>query len=229
MLTTPRKEQRRKPDLRQINPAVEGPSSRSGATSSLRGVKRRSNRAPRRRLGGAANSVIFDRLGGRPERGGSCISLTLNKGCACSFPPFDDKRLRNAEDVRHGGGVDRRSDTRDHQIQKPQLVVTRTQSSRIRTLALDKLRTRNPVVISAISDLDQSAGLVPSNYSGMEWKPISTAPFGRDLELAVINYDGTHAPAFPCRRIFGGWTNAETNKQVDVRPTHWREWSRPGL
>jgi hypothetical protein len=26
----------------------------------------------------------------------------------------------------------------------------------------------------------------------MEWQPISTAPFGRDLELAVISPDGPH-------------------------------------
>ena len=26
----------------------------------------------------------------------------------------------------------------------------------------------------------------------MDWKPISSAPFERDLELAVINYDGEH-------------------------------------
>jgi hypothetical protein len=27
----------------------------------------------------------------------------------------------------------------------------------------------------------------------MEWQPITTGPFDRDLELAVITYDGTHA------------------------------------
>jgi hypothetical protein len=26
-----------------------------------------------------------------------------------------------------------------------------------------------------------------------DWKPISSAPFDRDLEVAVINYDGEHA------------------------------------
>jgi hypothetical protein len=58
----------------------------------------------------------------------------------------------------------------------------------------------------------------------MEWQPIGTAPFGRDLEVAVINYDGTHALMFPCRRILNGWLNAETDKLVVVYPTHWREW-----
>jgi hypothetical protein len=29
------------------------------------------------------------------------------------------------------------------------------------------------------------------------WLPISSAPFDRDLELAVIGYNGVHALAFP--------------------------------
>jgi hypothetical protein len=62
----------------------------------------------------------------------------------------------------------------------------------------------------------------------MEWKLIDTAPFDRDLELAVIDSKGTHAVAFPCRRLTdSGWIDVETNKQVcfDYRhPTHWRDW-----
>jgi hypothetical protein len=61
----------------------------------------------------------------------------------------------------------------------------------------------------------------------MEWQRIDTAPFDRALELAVIAYDGVHALVFPCRRILGGWINAETNKQIEVRPTHWRDWQEP--
>jgi hypothetical protein len=61
-----------------------------------------------------------------------------------------------------------------------------------------------------ISDLDQGAGLAPSNYFNMDWQPISTAPFDRDLEVAVINYHGTHALAFPVGRILGSWINAKT-------------------
>jgi hypothetical protein len=58
----------------------------------------------------------------------------------------------------------------------------------------------------------------------MQWEPISTAPFDRELELAVFDRDGPHALAFACRRIVGGWISAETKQHVDVRPTHWREW-----
>jgi hypothetical protein len=47
-------------------------------------------------------------------------------------------------------------------------------------------------------------------------------------ELAIIDYDGTHALAFPCRRFLHGWINAETKKLLDnLRPTHWREWQLP--
>lgn len=56
------------------------------------------------------------------------------------------------------------------------------------------------------------------------WRNISSAPFDRDIELAVIDRDGPHALVFACRRILGGWMNAETRERLDVRPTHWREW-----
>jgi hypothetical protein len=56
------------------------------------------------------------------------------------------------------------------------------------------------------------------------WQPISTAPYERDLELAVIDKDEPNALVFPCRRVPGGWINAGLRKWIDVRPTHWREW-----
>ena len=58
----------------------------------------------------------------------------------------------------------------------------------------------------------------------MDWKPISSAPFDRDLELAVIDYDGEHTLVFPCRRILSGWIDIKTNHRIEVRLTHWREW-----
>jgi hypothetical protein len=60
--------------------------------------------------------------------------------------------------------------------------------------------------------------------SSMQWHRIDSAPFERDLELAVIDNDGLHALAFACRRIAGGWISTQTKQQIDVRPTHWREW-----
>jgi hypothetical protein len=34
-------------------------------------------------------------------------------------------------------------------------------------------------------------------------------PFDRDIEPAVMDYDGPHALVFPCRRILRGWIKAE--------------------
>jgi hypothetical protein len=56
------------------------------------------------------------------------------------------------------------------------------------------------------------------------WQQVSTAPFDRDLELAVIDDDGPHALVFACRRILNGWMKVETKERLDVRPTHWRDW-----
>src|ERR1700747_943497 len=58
----------------------------------------------------------------------------------------------------------------------------------------------------------------------MDWQTIRSAPFDRDLELAVIDMYGPHTLVFPCRRILRGWVKAATKEQVDVHPTHWREW-----
>lgn len=60
----------------------------------------------------------------------------------------------------------------------------------------------------------------------MDWKAIDTAPFDRDVELAVIDAAGVHALAFPCRRVFGGWVNAQTKKRLYyLLPSHWRDQS----
>jgi hypothetical protein len=59
------------------------------------------------------------------------------------------------------------------------------------------------------------------------WQPISTAPFDRDIEIAVLDKDGAHALVFPCRRVLHGWVRAESNEQIDVRPTHWQELQPP--
>lgn len=57
------------------------------------------------------------------------------------------------------------------------------------------------------------------------WQPITTAPHGADLELAVINRDGIHALVFPCRRMSEGWVRANTCDKIEVSPTHWRDWN----
>jgi hypothetical protein len=58
------------------------------------------------------------------------------------------------------------------------------------------------------------------------WHVISTAPFDRDLELALIDANGVHALYFPCRRVLGGWINAKMKTPINVYPTHWRDWAK---
>jgi hypothetical protein len=57
------------------------------------------------------------------------------------------------------------------------------------------------------------------------WETISTAPFGRDHELAVIEGNHVHPLIFACRRAPDGWTKVQTLERVIVSPTHWRPWS----
>jgi hypothetical protein len=57
-----------------------------------------------------------------------------------------------------------------------------------------------------------------------DWHPISTAPFGRNLQLSVHENEEVHSLVFPCRRKENGWVHASTEKRVFIDPTHWREW-----
>ena len=58
------------------------------------------------------------------------------------------------------------------------------------------------------------------------WLKTETAPFDRDVEVAVVEDDGKISPViFPCRRVLsGGWTKAVTGWPTTIHPTHWREW-----
>ncbi|PXA97511.1 hypothetical protein DMC47_13210 [Nostoc sp. 3335mG] len=57
---------------------------------------------------------------------------------------------------------------------------------------------------------------------------IASAPFDRDLELAVMDREGVHSLIFPCRRILGGWMSTVTKDRLaDLEPTHWRDWRYP--
>ena len=60
--------------------------------------------------------------------------------------------------------------------------------------------------------------------SGPVWEEISTAPYDRDLELAVIERDHLHPLVFACRRTPGGWVKVTTHERVAIHPTHWRPW-----
>ena len=58
-----------------------------------------------------------------------------------------------------------------------------------------------------------------------EWMPIAGAPSDNDLEVCVIDGQGVHALAFPCRRIESGWIDATGRKLIEIHPTHWRLWT----
>jgi|ERR1700722_2826293 hypothetical protein len=60
-----------------------------------------------------------------------------------------------------------------------------------------------------------------------DWERITTAPFDRDLELAIVDFDGAHALVFPCRRMLEGWIDAETQKRIEVSPIIGGTGSRP--
>ena len=57
------------------------------------------------------------------------------------------------------------------------------------------------------------------------WEPIASAPFDRDLELAVVDRHRVHPLVFACRRTAGGWIKGSSRERLVVSPTHWRLWS----
>jgi len=59
--------------------------------------------------------------------------------------------------------------------------------------------TKTRVSNRSTNDLDQRLHTVCGDwFFAMDWKPIDTAPFDRDLELAVIDGAGVHALSFSC-------------------------------
>jgi hypothetical protein len=58
----------------------------------------------------------------------------------------------------------------------------------------------------------------------LEWQPISMAPTDADLELSVYQPGEYVALVFPCRRDGSGWRDANANRPLALKPTHWRLW-----
>lgn len=55
----------------------------------------------------------------------------------------------------------------------------------------------------------------------VEWREIATAPFDREIELAVIDGD-VGVLEGSCIRHGDGWLDAETLRPMTVAATHWR-------
>jgi hypothetical protein len=55
------------------------------------------------------------------------------------------------------------------------------------------------------------------------WQPIDSAPADREVELQVADQFGSYTLMFPCRLTESGWVNANSQGQLAMQPTHWRE------
>jgi hypothetical protein len=58
------------------------------------------------------------------------------------------------------------------------------------------------------------------------WEEIASAPYDRDLQLAVIEDGDAYPLVFACRRTVDGWISVATRERVLVHPSHWRLWSK---
>ena len=75
--------------------------------------------------------------------------------------------------------------------------------------------------------MNRLAAFLTRLLHALEWRKIATAPFDREIELAVI--DGTVGVVDgPCLRHGDGWLDARTLMPVTVRATHWR-YRRPAV
>jgi hypothetical protein len=60
-----------------------------------------------------------------------------------------------------------------------------------------------------------------------EWRPISTAPVLRDVEVRTADILGRYALLYPCRLLpERGWINAILGTPLTLEPVEWREWLR---
>jgi hypothetical protein len=59
------------------------------------------------------------------------------------------------------------------------------------------------------------------------WRPMTTAPFNRNLKLRVADDGGMLTLPFPCRRTNAGrWINADLGTALPIDPIGWCIWSQ---
>jgi hypothetical protein len=57
------------------------------------------------------------------------------------------------------------------------------------------------------------------------WRPISTAPCNRDVELRVTKGTAISALEFPCQQTNAGdWINGDLRTLIRIQPVEWRIW-----
>jgi hypothetical protein len=60
-----------------------------------------------------------------------------------------------------------------------------------------------------------------------EWRPVSSAPFDRDLEVRLSDGLGRYSLLYPCRLDANkGWVNALSGTALTADPIEWRDWKQ---
>jgi hypothetical protein len=54
------------------------------------------------------------------------------------------------------------------------------------------------------------------------WQPISTVPLDKEIEVCIIDRE-PHVLFGVCRLTAFGWVHANTQRLLNIRPTHWRK------
>jgi hypothetical protein len=84
-----------------------------------------------------------------------------------------------------------------------------------------KARDLRETIQSSFVAMAWLSSLLTRFANAAEWREIATAPFDRELELAIID-GGVGVLRSCCIRHGNGWLDAETLKPVDIAATHWR-------
>jgi hypothetical protein len=79
----------------------------------------------------------------------------------------------------------------------------------------------------AIRAMNPIAAFLSHLLRAAEWREIASAPFDREIELAVIGTDVSVLDG-SCLRHGESWLDAETLRPVKVAATHWR-YRRPAV
>jgi hypothetical protein len=67
--------------------------------------------------------------------------------------------------------------------------------------------------------------VLPLHRHSHHWRPISTAPCNRDVELRVSKGTAISTLEFPCRQTNAGdWINGDLRTPIRVHPVEWRVW-----
>jgi hypothetical protein len=69
--------------------------------------------------------------------------------------------------------------------------------------------------------MNKLAAILCRLFANSPWRDIETAPYDRELELAVIDREVRLVGGF-CLRHGDDWLDAETLRPIKINATHWR-------